>query len=417
MSRAAALFRENKQAWIIVGCMWVAFLLAYTSRQSVSSTFGILRRDLGFTEAQLGLTGTVFLWTYAIMNPIAGHIGDRVSRPLLLWSSLLLWSAATLLMGLAWAPWVLLAGRGALAIAQGLYAPTAVAYISQIHSGATRATAITIHGTAQYAGVILGGWYGGMASESFGFRGMFFSIAAFTLIYAVFLRWMLAHRAPDTGSGAKRGEAKSPLSGMFRTPSYLAICAAFVSVNIMLWIVYTWLPDIVRERYRLSAGAAGLNATAFVQMAMIVGLMTGAPLGDWASRKSPNGRIWVMAFGLFMSSPFIYLIAASGSLFEMKLASIGYGLFKGLFSANIWAALLAVSAKDRSAFAVGFCNSLGGLFGGVSSYLVGLFRGHYPVATMFGAAASVGWFATLFLLFIAWRTYERDLKRYQEPVA
>ena len=174
MNRAAALFRENRQAWIIVGGMWAAFLLAYTARQSVSSTFGILRRDLGFTEAQLGLTGTVFLWTYAVMNPIAGQIGDRFSRPKILWSSLLLWSLATVLMGLAWAPWVLLGGRAALAIAQGLYAPTAVAYISQINSPATRATAITMHGTAQYAGVILGGWYGGMASESIGFRGMFF---------------------------------------------------------------------------------------------------------------------------------------------------------------------------------------------------------------------------------------------------
>lgn len=417
MSSAAALFRENRRAWMTVAAMWVAFLLAYTVRQSVSSTFKILRTDLGFTDAQLGLTGTVFLWTYAIMNPVAGQIGDRFSRPLILWSSLVLWSLATIVMGLAWAPWVLLLGRAALAIAQGLYAPSAVAYISQIHSPSTRATAITIHGTAQYAGVILGGWYGGAASESLGFRGMFFSLAALTIVYAGFLRWILTHRAPESGGAGKADRQRSSLSDIFRTPSYLAISAAFVSVNIMLWIVYTWLPDIVRERFQLSAGAAGLNATVFIQTAMIVGLMTGAPLGDWASRKSPNGRIWVMAFGLFMSSPFIYLIAASTTLGEMKLASIGYGVFKGLFSANIWAALLAVSARDRSGFAVGFCNSLGGLFGGVSSYLVGMFRGHYPVATMFGAAASAGWFATLFLLLIAWRIYERDTKRFQEPAA
>jgi MFS family permease len=415
MNRAAALFRENRQAWIIVGGMWAAFLLAYTARQSVSSTFGILRRDLGFTEAQLGLTGTVFLWTYAVMNPIAGQIGDRFSRPKILWSSLLLWSLATVLMGLAWAPWVLLGGRAALAIAQGLYAPTAVAYISQIHSPATRATAITMHGTAQYAGVILGGWYGGMASESIGFRGMFFSIAAATVVYSFFLKWLLSTKAPVVSEAGKSHSAKSPLSSIFANTSYLAICVAFVSVNIMLWIVYTWLPEIVRERFRLSAGSAGLNATAFVQIAMIAGLVIGAPLGDWASRRSANGRIWVMAAGLFLSSPFIYLIAASETLNAMKLASIGYGVFKGLFSANIWAALLAVSPRDRGAFAVGFCNSLGGLFGGVSSYLVGLFRGHYPVATMFGAAASVGWIATLFLLWIAWRIYQRDAKRFQEP--
>jgi MFS family permease len=178
----------------------------------------------------------------------------------------------------------------------------------------------------------------------------------------------------------------------------------------MLWIIYTWLPDLVRERFQLSAGQAGLSGTAWVQVSMVAGLVAGAPLGDWASSRSRSGRVWVMVGGLFLSAPFIYLIAAAGTLTELKLASVGYGLFKGMFSANMWAALLAVSAKDRSAFAVGFCNSLGAVFGGLSSYLVGAFRGHYPVETMFGAAAAMGWLAAAVLAVAAWRSYPKDLR-------
>ncbi len=401
----------NRTGWVVVGFLWIAFFLAYTSRQSVSSTFGVLRSELGFTEAQLGLTGTVFLWTYALMNPLAGWIGDRFSKPRVIALSLVLWSGATALMGMAWSPVALLAGRAALAIAQGLYAPTAVAFISQLHSKATRATAITTHATAQYMGVIAGGWYGGMASEWIGWRAMFFSIAAVTLFYALLLHLALRKRTPESPGDRAASSPKSPMGAIFRTPSYLTISLAFVAVNAMLWIVYTWLPDIVRERFQLSAGSAGLNATAYVQISMILGLAIGAPLGDWASRRGESGRIWVMAAGLFLSSPFIYLIAASGTLAEMRLASIGYGVFKGMFSANVWAALLAVSPKDRAAFAVGFCNSLGGLFGGLSSLLVGAFKGHYPVATMFGAAASLGWISVAFLIGTAVWLYRADLRK------
>ncbi|MBM3735130.1 MAG: MFS transporter [Acidobacteria bacterium] len=396
-------------AWRAVVFLWAAFFLAYMSRQAVSSTFAGLRADLGFTEAQLGLVGAVFLWTYAVINPLAGLMGDRMHKPTLLSASLVLWAGAVALMGAAWSPVALLAGRAALALAQGLYAPTAVAFISQIHGPASRATAITAHATAQYAGVIAGGWYGGAGSESFGWRWMFFSLAMVTVLYAGVLRFAL--RGYAAGSAAATGPRdRSPMSAIFRTVSYLAICVAFIAVCAILWIVYTWLPDLVRERFRLSAGAAGFSGTAFVQISMIFGLLIGAPLGDWASRKSPSGRVWVMAAGLLLSSPFVYLIVAADGLTGMKLASAGYGLFKGLFSANMWAALLAVCAKDRSTFAVGFCNSLGAVFGGVSSYMVGALKTQYPVATLFGATAVLGVVAAGVLAVAAWRYYPRDLK-------
>ena len=396
------------RAWRTVAFLWFAFFLAYTARQAVNSTFGGLRRDLAFSEAQLGLIGAAFLWTYALVNPVAGFIGDRFSKPRVLVLSVALWSGAVALMGAAWSPLAMLAGRGALAVAQGLYAPTALAFISQIHGSASRATAITAHATAQYVGVIAGGWYGGAASDEFGWRWMFFSIAAVTLVYSGILGRFI--RMPEVVGGPGRGAAVSPLGDIFRCASYLAICLAFVAVCAMLWIIYTWLPDLLRERFRLSAGQAGFSGTAYVQLSMVAGLLVGAPLGDWASSRSPSGRVWVMVGGLFLSAPFIYLIAAAETLTGMKLASIAYGLFKGMFSANMWAALLAVCARDRNAFAVGFCNSLGAVFGGLSSYMVGAFRGHYPVETMFGAAAGLGWFAAAVLAVAAWRVYPGDLR-------
>ncbi|MBK9169080.1 MAG: MFS transporter [Bryobacterales bacterium] len=401
----------NRIPWKIVALLWAAFFLAYVVRQSISSTFAILRVELSFTDVQLGLTGTVFLWVYALMNPVAGHIGDKFPKHKVIGLSLVLWSIATLLMGAANSPETLLAGRAALAVAQGLYAPTALAYISLVHSPATRGTAITAHSTAQYVGVIAGGWYGGYVAEALNWRWMFWLIALATVLYAAFLYAMLRRYAVSGPAAQPKDAPRSSISGIFKTSSYWALTFAFIAVNAVLWIVYTWLPDILQQKFSLSAASAGLNATAYVQISMIAGLVVGAPLGDWLTPRTVRGRVYLMVFGLVLSSPCVYWIAAAPTLDQMRVAAVGYGFFKGIFSGNMWAALLAVVPNDRRAFGVGFTNATGGVFGGLSSYLVGYFRGRFPVETMLGAAALLGWISALALVYTIWRTYVRDCER------
>lgn len=408
-----ALFREHRYAWQVVGLLWVAFFLAYIARQSVFSIFAVLRDELGFTETQLGLTSTVFLWVYASMNLFAGQIGDRFPKHQVVAASVALWALATVWMGAAASPAALLAGRAVLAVTQGVYAPTAVAYISQVHSPATRGSAITAHGTAQYLGVIVGGWYGGYLAEAWSWRWMFWLVALATFAYAAVL-YSVLRRNPAAAAATGAASASARVSSVWpilRTPSYLTISLAFIAVNAMLWIVYTWLPDILQKKYSLSAASAGFNATAYVQIAMIAGLVAGAPLGDWLTPRRPRARLWLMAAGLLVSSPCVYAIVAADTLGEMRLAALGYGFFKGVFSGNVWASLLAVVPHDRRAFGVGFTNALGGMVGGVASYLVGYFRGHYAVETMLGAAGVLGWVSMLVLGYAIRRTYLADCAR------
>src|SRR5215831_1236273 len=89
------------RAWALVGFMWVAYFLNYSDRQVVFSIFPVLKSQLHFTDTQLGLSGSMFLWVYAIGSPLAGQIADRVSKRLLVACSLFLWSAATALTGMA----------------------------------------------------------------------------------------------------------------------------------------------------------------------------------------------------------------------------------------------------------------------------------------------------------------------------
>jgi sugar phosphate permease len=92
--------------------MWVAYFLNYSDRQVVFSIFPILKSELNFTDAQLGLTGSIFLWVYALCSPIAGQIGDRFSKRVLVVTSLILWSGVTAFTGFATSAFMLLASVG-----------------------------------------------------------------------------------------------------------------------------------------------------------------------------------------------------------------------------------------------------------------------------------------------------------------
>src|ERR1700722_14290685 len=77
----------RQELWLLA-FMWGAYFLNYCDRQAIFSMFPVLRSGLGLTESQLGLTGSIFLWVYGLGCPIAGQIGDRFSKRLLVVLSL-----------------------------------------------------------------------------------------------------------------------------------------------------------------------------------------------------------------------------------------------------------------------------------------------------------------------------------------
>ncbi len=406
------------QAWLLVLHLWGAFFLAYVARQSIFSIFPVLRSQLHFTEVQLGLTGTVFLWTYALANPVAGYLGDRFSKKKLVISSVVLWSLCTLMIGCTQSVLSLLAWRAALALAQALYIPAAIALIVQIHSEYSRSKALSLHGTGQFAGVIFGGWYGGFVAESLGWRWMLWIVALAGILYGIVLVMLLKAPSKNQRSTEESAIGKGTgVSNVLTTPTYLVFCFVFFAICAMLWILYAWLPDLLQTRFNLPLATAGLVATGYVQVSMIIGLFCGAPLGDWLMKQNKRGRLYLMIFGLTMSSPSFYFIAGGDSLEAVKLAALAYGFFKGLFSANFLASVVDILPKAQHGFGVGFVNMIGAIAGGLSAYLVGLLKTHFSVEQIFGFAAALGIASSLMLCIATWLCFLRDYQRVHPQVA
>jgi MFS family permease len=72
------------------------------------------------------------------------------------------------------------------------------------------------------------------------------------------------------------------------------------------------------------------------------------------------------ALGLLAGVPFLFVTGWTLSVPVLVLAMVGFGCFKGVYDANIWAALYDVVPLNRRATAVGAMNAIGWLGGGTA---------------------------------------------------
>jgi MFS transporter, Spinster family, sphingosine-1-phosphate transporter len=86
--------------WELLILLWFAFFLNQADRQIFSVVLPLIRKDLGLTDAELGLIASALVWTYGLLVPIAGFVGDTFSRRNIIGFALLFWSISTLSTGL-----------------------------------------------------------------------------------------------------------------------------------------------------------------------------------------------------------------------------------------------------------------------------------------------------------------------------
>ena len=401
------------RAWGVVALIWVGYFLNYTDRQVVFSIFPVLRSELGFTDAQLGWVGSTFLWVYALMSPVAGQIADRVSKRALVVWSLALWSATTALTGLSTTPSAVLAGRALMGIVEGLFMPAAVALAAGAHPPETRSRAIALLGTAQLAGVVMGGWYGGWMAEAHHWRWVFYSLGIAGVVYALPFRALL-RRACDEPAPSSRGPAAGlSMSLLFRVPTYVALCVMFPTFCFALWLVYAWLPDYFFEKFRMSLSDAGFAATAYPQVATLAGIIVGGAAADHLYRRTRAARFWLLTIGLAMIAPSLYLMARADSLDLAKAAAAGFGLGCGLFMSNLFPSSFDVVPEGVRASAVGWLNLLGGLVSGCAAYLGGEYRRSLGIPALMTVAAGLCLVGAVVVVAAVRLFFARDHERLQ----
>jgi len=385
--------------WRVLLLLSFAFLLNYIDRQIVFTIFPLLRHDLGFTNLQLGLAGSLFTWTYSLCMPLAGRLSDVWPRHRLVIAAVVMWSIATLGTALTHSALQFLCWRVIMGFSESLYVPAAIGMITAAHPGPTRSRALSVHGFAQFTGITLGGWYGGWAADTFGWKWGFGLLAIVGILYGGFLGTQF-RGFPAAIVSREQGVARD----LFRSRCYIALCAAFSLFCSMLWMLYAWLPNHIFERFHLSLSQSGLNATLYLQASSAVGVLVGGVLGDNLSRRNANGRFNIVATGLLLCAPFAEAIFGATSLLLLEIAACGFGIFAGCVAGNVFATLPEIVTRKNFGLATGLLNLAGGLGAGAAIFLTGFLHRSFTNARLMTIASGLAIVAAL-VLFLVVRSY------------
>lgn len=378
--------------WYVVAMLWWIAFFNYADRQAIFSVFPLLEKELALSNTQLGLLGSSFAWVYGLGALFAGTVVDRIRRKTAIIGGLHAWSVICMATALSRDFSHLLFFRAAEGLGETFYFPASMSLVSDYHGKSTRSRAMGFHQTSVYLGTIGGGFFAGLIGQYHGWRLSFLVFGGLGVLLGFVLSRYLYE--PERGA-SDHMESGTPLGireflGLaWRTRTVRVLLLAFVCSNFVAIVMLSWMPKFLFDKFHLSLAMAGLTATLFLQLASMVGSPVGGWMADVLRRRGAGGRMAVQAIGVFAGAPFVVLCGLTQSIPWLIVALIGWGFCKGLYDANIFAAVYEVVRPEARGAAAGLMNTVGWLGGGGAPLLVGLLADHYGLSLAIAVTAVV----------------------------
>jgi MFS family permease len=355
--------------WELLVWLWLAFVFNQADRQVFGTVLPQLTADLGLTAVEAGLVASVFTAALALTVPFAGYAGDCWDRKRIVVGSLFAWSAATMLTGFGPSLAYLLVVRSvATGAGEAFYAPSANSLIAQYHQE-TRARAMAIHQTALYAGVVGSGFVAGWIADHYGWRMSFWLFGACGIALAGLLAWRL--RPEPVRTRGKGPALRTVLASVVARPTVWLLafafgCMVFVNVGYL-----TWMPTFLHERFAISLASAGFSSMFYHHAAAMAGVVVGGHLSDRLAAARPGRRLDLQAAALWLGAPFLFLLGAEVAPALVYFALAGFGLFRGIYDAGIYASLFEVIEPRFHSSAAGLVIAFAFLIGAVAPLALG----------------------------------------------
>jgi len=375
-------------------------LLNYVDRGAIGIAAPKLKDELGLNPEQFGLAVSAFAWIYAPAQFAVGWLSDRFCVYRLIALGLAIWSLATFFTGFADGLAMLVMLRLALGIGEGVAFPAASKIIARHVSGERRGIANGVPAAALAFGPALGTFAGGLILTYSGWRTIFFTFGAVTILWLV--PWLLASR-PQWRSHDAASDRAIGLRDVMRQPIVWSMGIGHFMNTYGFYFLLAWLPLFLVK----SRGISILTMTAMTTVAYVLQGCGALFWGWWSDRAvrrgAQEGRLRKGLMSLYLAVTAVAILGigfstSTGAIFAWLIVN---ALFAGIGGANCYAISQVYAGPEAAGRWVGVMNGIGNLSGVVGPILTGMLiqrTGSYMSAFVLSAAiVGVGafwwWFA------------------------
>ena len=215
------------------------------------------------------------------------------------------------------------------------------------------------------------------------------------VIYALPLLALL--RIPRSrGRRRPQASARGVFRGLLGNRNFILLVLYFTLPAIAGWVVRDWMPDILKKKFDLGQGQAGVSAILYVQIASLVGALIGGTLADRWMRPTLRGRIFTSAIGMTLFCRRCSAWATPARWAWRSSGLIVFGLGWGFFDCNNMPILCQIARPEWRATGYGIMNLVSISCGGFGDWAFGALRDqHVPLNVIFGVFAGVALLSVL----------------------
>jgi len=330
-------------------------LLNYLDRYIAAGMMPRIMEAFHVDKAAAGWLGSVFIIVYMVFAPLAGVLGDRFPRRLVLAGGVFLWSLATVGGGFAGTFASLLLARSIVGIGEAGYGTVAPGLIADLFPRNERSRMLGYFYVAIPVGSAMGFALGGWLGHAYSWQHAFWVAGVPGLLVAFF-----ALRVPDPPRGAT-DEGPPPVKlpfkeGLVRLRKNAMYWTAVAGLTLMTFSIgglANWMPSFLELERGVKPEIAGLYFGGITAVAGIVGTLVGGWLGDVADRRSTTGGMSLSGWGLLLAVPLMAVVALAHSPAVIFAAVAGAQFFIFLNNGPLNAAIVSAVPADVRSFAVG----------------------------------------------------------------
>ncbi len=345
--------------------LFVSVVVTYLDRSNLSIAAPAMRAELSIDTVHMGWILSAFGWTYAFCQIPGGWLVDRIAPRFLYPAVLILWSVATVWMGLVGSVAALIAIRLAIGLLESPSYSINNQVVTSWFPDRERAGAIGFYTSGQFVGLAFLTPVLLILEESHGWRSVFYTTGVGGLLWGLF--WLLTYRSPresranqaeiahieaggaltELGSGGAARKAKTHASfadflTVFKYRKLWGVYIGQFAVTSCQWFFLTWFPTYLIEFRHLSFVKSGFYA-AVPFLAAFLGVLCSGFLSDrmlrggvslGTARKAPiiGGLLLssVIVGANFVDDPVLVVGFMALAFFGNGLASIGWVLISSL---------------------------------------------------------------------------------------
>lgn len=417
-----AATRRPADEWRLVIALTLIAMLAMLDRYALSLLVQPLKADLGLTDTEVGIAvGAGFAIANIAISIPAGWAADRFSRRAIVFAGVVLWSAMTVICGLATTFLVFLLARAGVGLGEGMIPPASYSLIRDGVSPERHGRAFTTFAMANTLGpgsaiLLVGTLVGAIVAFDWHWLPLFGDVKPwqFTLILLGVLGMPLAglayiFKAPErhhTVDG-KNGYPAAITEMRRQRAIYLPLiifscCSAMVASSLGIWF-----PAYVGRVFGLGPQIVGPTLGLILMIGGPLGLFVAGTAMDWLRRRGSDGAGPVAIVAAVMLLLFATLVPLAPSLPLMWTLEAGVVLCSTCYFALVSTVVSKTAPPAMVGKVMALLLVLQGIFGsGIAPVVVGWLADHaysgqhalgMALATNAAVLMSIGVVAALFL--------------------